>query len=81
MSAFRLSQLCFLEQITQWEEKEKSFAVGVGKTEKGETVKFWAIGMVSGFSAGEMGEAEQEIKPLKVYVPPSLRLTAPRQAS
>lgn len=56
--------------LWEWEE-----------TEKGETVKFWAIGMVSGFSAREMGESEQEIKPLKVHFPPSLKLTAPLQAN
>lgn len=41
-----------------------------GRTEKGEMVKFCATGMVSGFSVREMGESEQEMKPLKLTAPP-----------
>lgn len=57
---------------------------GRKETEKGQVghtmVKFRAIGMVSGLSAMERGESEQEIKSLKLYLPPSCKWNAPLQA-
>lgn len=38
-------------------------------------VQFWAIRRVSGVSAREIGESEQEIKSLKLYSPLSLKST------